>query len=540
MSKFVLFLSILISGFIASGQIIEDFEFIEMNLINGDGNDLSTMTIVDNPLVDNTNPSKTVVKYIRDKDGLPNGGFWSASNIFLSSDNKYIHIKVLKPRISPVKFKLTGGPYGDLEVESIFPQTKVNEWEELVFDFSSLSGEYTGIAFMPDYVEPLNLSEDIEIYFDDIIQNNEPSVRALVTFNVDMTDSIASGWFNEETDQVWLASDIDGWIQPGSNAELQMLESQTNDIYTLNIRVDDGEHQYKYFRIINFEPSWDYGEWIGDPNRILTVTGNDVVLNDVFGEMPEKEGTILSETRNDNVIEDFEYIPLNLYLGGAEDMSSMTIVENPSPNGINTGKYVIQYQRDKDGVPGGGFWSIINQYFEENYVHIKVLKPRISALKFAIDIGEPNEKFSMYDQTKIGEWEDIVFDFIDMNFIWEKIAFMPDYEDPLTLTEDITIYFDDIIVNNDPNPITTEINEIPEKNTVRIFPNPCDDNLSYTSPNGIQEVIITNLTGQQQNCCFMAGQKNAGIDVSGLSPGLYFVRLKDSPGNDFVLKFIKE
>lgn len=104
-----------------------------------------------------------------------------------------------------------------------------------------------------------------------------------VTFNVDMTDSIASGYFIEGTDQLWVAGSMNGWMQPGTNTYYEMFESATNDIYTVTIPLEDGDWAYKYFKIVGAAPSWDDGEWTGDPNRTFTVAGADLVLNDVFG-----------------------------------------------------------------------------------------------------------------------------------------------------------------------------------------------------------------------------------------------------------------
>lgn len=55
-------------------------------------------------------------------------------------------------------------------------------------------------------------------------------------------------------------------------------------------------------------------------------------------------------------IENFESLKMNIMLGGAEDLSSFTIIPNPDPTGINTSTNVVKYLRDKDGVPWGGFY----------------------------------------------------------------------------------------------------------------------------------------------------------------------------------------
>ncbi|WP_310559489.1 T9SS type A sorting domain-containing protein [Flavobacterium sp.] len=154
-------------------QVIENYEGtpILMNSINGGSADLSTITVINNPHKTGINTSNKVCNLFRDKDGIPDSGFWSIKSINLTT-NKFIHVKVFKPRISPVKFKVEDGAAGILEIASISPQTKINQWEDLVFDFSNLTGSYTKISLMLDLIVPVGLDTDINIYFDDIIINN--------------------------------------------------------------------------------------------------------------------------------------------------------------------------------------------------------------------------------------------------------------------------------------------------------------------------------------------------------------------------------
>ena len=87
------------------------------------------------------------------------------------------------------------------------------------------------------------------------------------------------------------------------------------------------------------------------------------------------------------ILENYDHIPLNLMLGGAEDLSNMNLVPNPDGKGANLGTYVIKYQRDKDGVPFGGFWSALPTAIDvtdNKFVHVKVWKSRISPIKFKI------------------------------------------------------------------------------------------------------------------------------------------------------------
>jgi hypothetical protein len=344
MKKNLLILTMLIAmAGIMRAQVIADYECIPMNIMSGGADDFSSMTVVPNPDPSGINTSGYVVKFVRDKDGVPWGGFWSALPVAVDvTVNKYVHVKVWKPRISPVKFKLEGGAAGTLETASMNAQTATGTWEDMVFDFTSKTGTYPVIAFMPDFNDPVGLTDDITIYFDDIVVNNNPA--------------------------------------PGSAA------------------VD--------------------------------------------------------------VIEDYEIMPLNLMLGGADDLSSMTLIPNPDKSGINTSAYVIKFVRDKEGVPWGGFWSTTPVDVTTNkYMHVKVWKPRISPVKFKIEGGAAGtlEAGSIAPQGMTGRWEDMVFDFSSKTGSYPIIALMPDFNDPVGLTDDIVIYFDDIILNNDPNPIVPEV-----------------------------------------------------------------------------------
>ncbi|MEI7982762.1 MAG: hypothetical protein WCI71_14010, partial [Bacteroidota bacterium] len=340
----ITFLLLAMAG-ISVAQVIENFEPIKMNLMLGGSNDSSTMTVVLNPDTLN-NHTAYCTKFVRSKNGVPWGGFYATLKTPVDvTVNKFVHVKVWKPRISPTKFKLEGGASGDLEIFSMYPQTLVNQWEDMVFDFRSKTGTYPKIVFPCDFLDPVGLTEDIVIYFDEIMVNND---------SVPMTAPVT-------------------------------------------------------------------------------------------------------------MMENYENIPLNYMLGGSTDSSSMVKVPNPDPNGINISSYVIKFVRSKNGVPWGGFWSTTPVDVTTNkYMHVKIWKPRISPIKFKIQDGAAGtlEKASTNPQTSTGVWEDMVFDFSTKTGPYPIIAFMPDFEDPLTLTDDITIYFDDIILNNNPNPIVVPVQKL--------------------------------------------------------------------------------
>ena len=335
MKKFYMLILIVLAftGF-SMAQTIEDFESLTMNTFDVGAN--GSVSVVANPDTTGINKSLHVGKMVRGMDGQPWAGWYAVlpDSVDVSA-NKYVHVKVWKPRISPVVFKYEKGAVNSGDVFSMQPQTLSNEWEELVFDMSVVSGKYLQIVLIPDFESPLTLTEDITLYFDDIYANNDPAV------------------------------------------------------------------------------------------------GSEPVVT----------------------FEDFEFITLNPLLSAENDSSKFTLVENPDKSPLNPSNYVIEFLRDKDAPIWAGFWSPLKDTIDvttNKYVHVKVWKPRVTVLKFKIEGGAAGtvEIPSISPQTKTNEWEDIVFDFSEKTGTYPIIAFLPDFEDPLTLTEDITIYFDDIILSN--------------------------------------------------------------------------------------------
>src|SRR3970040_178411 len=119
---------LMVNGQIAYSQVIENYEGtpMTMNVLNGGSEDLSTLTVINNPFKTGINTSNKVCNLLRDKDGIPGTGFWATKTVDLTT-NKYIHVKVYNTRITPVKFKVEDGLGGILEMASINPQTKINQ-----------------------------------------------------------------------------------------------------------------------------------------------------------------------------------------------------------------------------------------------------------------------------------------------------------------------------------------------------------------------------------------------------------------------------
>ena len=262
--------------------IIADFEPIPMNLMLGGAEDNSSISVSPNPDKNSSevNISSNVGKFIRDKDGVPWGGFWSTLSEPLDiTANKYMHVKVWKPRISPVKFKIEGGASGNLEIESIYPQTKINEWEDMVFDLSSKTGTYPTIAFIPDFEDPVTLTEDIVIYFDDIVLNNNPLPRKVseLTINVDM--ALAKLRSDEK---VYVIGDFGGIygthnlnhtaLGDGTIPACELTDPDNDGIYTIKMKLPDELFKFEFVKGKIYSWMGDYGIW--PEKRNVNLNGN--------------------------------------------------------------------------------------------------------------------------------------------------------------------------------------------------------------------------------------------------------------------------
>lgn len=402
---FTLLVLLVFAGFSYS-QMIEDFEHIPLNVMHEGEADDSRIEVVQ------AEPERGwVAQFHRSQAGPVHSGFWSTLPEPIDmTQRQYIHVDVWKPRISGLRFKIEGGATDDFELEPVAEQTLTEEWETITFHFPEAEGEYTTISFMPDFEDPVDLDEDIIIYFDNIV----------------LSDS----------------------AEPGEGDEV--------------------------------------------------------------------------------VIEDFDFIALNLMQGGEEDDSGFTIVPNPQQDEVNESSHVVQFRRSQHGVPWGGFWSQLPEPLdlsENRYVYVKVLKPRISPLRFKVEGGPTDdlEIESMFEQTEVNQWEEIVFDFSEKDGQWNIIAFMPDFADPVDLDEDIMIYFDQIRLGEAP----TDVSVLPLPDDagfdLRVYPNPASDYVTVEAPVNSRIDLIDiagNIISRQT-----AVNPVTTVDLSDVGAGLYLVRV---------------
>jgi len=193
MKKALLLFSILFSfSLYAEEIVIQNFEsgFVGKWGTNGNiGNTADenheNFCIVDNPAKDEINSSNKVGKFHR----LKSGNWWALAwfdfnEITIEASlakPKYLHISVYKPIASTVCIQLKDVMYspkvntGELKSDK---QTKNNEWQDLVYKIT-ISGTLKMMEVKPDFVNgpsPADrLESDIDIYFDNIVINDDPT-----------------------------------------------------------------------------------------------------------------------------------------------------------------------------------------------------------------------------------------------------------------------------------------------------------------------------------------------------------------------------
>lgn len=194
--------------------------------------------IVDNPSKSGINTSDKVGKFHR----LQSGNWWALSwfefntiEITASlSQPKYLHISVYKPIASMVCVQLKDKIYeptsntGELKNDK---QTKTNEWQDLVYKITS-SGTFGLMEVKPDFVNSPPLSErltgDIDIYFDNIVINNDPTPLGEEPEPLpEFKGKLPEGFEGENTliDPVFYAERFASFGQPGAATDLTVVDN---------------------------------------------------------------------------------------------------------------------------------------------------------------------------------------------------------------------------------------------------------------------------------------------------------------------------
>lgn len=112
-----------------------------------------------------------------------------------------------------------------------------------------------------------------------VVMTETPVLYQLI-LNIDMTP--ATG-FDPQSHEVFVSGSFGGelnWVVPGTNPALKLTRDGQSMIYSITLELQAGNYHYKYASNA-FGQGWDGAEWVGDPNREVTLE-NDLSVNDTW------------------------------------------------------------------------------------------------------------------------------------------------------------------------------------------------------------------------------------------------------------------
>jgi hypothetical protein len=380
--------------------------------------------IVANPSESGINTSSKVAKFTALKTGQPWAGCESLHGttdlgpFTLDATNSLIKIMVYKTVISDVGIKLIANK-GWAQTEIKVANTKVNEWEELTFNFSAYTnppadqGQYDQIVIFPDFKAR---DQDNIVYFDNISFNPAPTATDIPTvaaptppsrdaanvislFSDAYTNVTVNSWRTDWSAAVLTDINIEGnATKKYSNLDFVGIETTSNplnieemthlhiDVWSPNFTKfsvklvdfgvngvygggDDTEHQ------LNFE-SLAQNEWVKleiPLSDFTNLTGKGHIAQYILVGQPTGSTTLYLDnfyfykagsepTEGPNAPVDFETngFGANWTWSTFENGSNpaLEVMANPNSSGINTSAKVAKFTALQGGQPWAGCESL--------------------------------------------------------------------------------------------------------------------------------------------------------------------------------------
>jgi hypothetical protein len=296
-----------------------------------------------------------------------------------------------------------------------------------------------------------------------------------ITFQVDMTDADP---FDPATDEIFMSSSFAGWPQPGTCAGCVMEPTGVGSmIYTNTATIDSGEVQYKYFRVINGEASWDHGEWTGTDNRIVQLS-EDVTFENIWANRPH-------------------IITFNVDMTNADPFDPAT-----------------------DDVYITGTLTLGHAWTQPGTISAYMMSPtEEGSMFYTIDL-------SLYH----GHYDYKYFRIINGEASW-------DHGEPVASDRGVTVDTVAAVIDNIWGDISGIFGE-PNLFTYNMYPNPVITLLNIDNTTDVNQVDIFDVTGKLIRTVQIEMAQSVSIDVAELNTGVYIVNVHNDKGMQ-ASKFIK-
>ncbi|MFT5103731.1 MAG: ribosomal protein L11, partial [Candidatus Latescibacterota bacterium] len=401
------------------------------------------LNIIANPDPTGANTSATVAEFTALQAGNPWAGVESLhgadiGTFTLDASNAIVKIMVWKPVISNVGIKfatLSGASTGEILV----PNTLVNQWEELTFDFSGIIGapsstDIDQIVVFPDFD---SRTMDNVVYFDNISFSSSVPVVTMLPLDFEGVAPVF-GDFNGSLTQVIANPDATG-VNTSANVAENTIPGGAA-FAGVNIPVTYDIITDKYFRMDVWSPLAGTPVLLkleGGPNppierqAVLTTTGAwEEILFDFSSEGPLAYESV-TVFMNFNVVDgaDQTYYWDNLeqftpvaslpftfegFLPTFGDFngSATQVIANPDATGVNASANVAE-----NTIPGGAAFAGVNipvtyDIITDKYFRMDVWSP-LAGMPVLLKLeGGPNPPIERQAVlTTNGAWEEVVFDF---------------------------------------------------------------------------------------------------------------------------------
>ena len=255
------------------------------------------LEIIPNPDPDDVNCSPTVAKFTALEAGNPWAGCETThgegiGTFTITEENKIIRIMVWKPVISDVGIKLVtvdGAALPELKI----PNTLVNQWEMLTFDFTAnLGNTYDQIVIFPDFDLDGRTGDNI-CYFDNIWGDGEIPCAEDPNFPIDYE---ADGF---GADFTWVVFDND------SNPPVEIIDNPDSTDVNCTKMVA------KFTALASGEPGAGFKSELGEGTGTWVIDADNMMINmmiwksnisDVGMELVSADGFTLGEIKIPNTL----------------------------------------------------------------------------------------------------------------------------------------------------------------------------------------------------------------------------------------------
>lgn len=467
------------------------------NFINFDG---GVATVIDNPQANGINTSTKVARMVKGA-GQP----WGGTVLKLGAPidftaNRVFRMKVYSPRVgAKVLLKVENPTNGAIAFEKEVTTSVANAWEDLVFNYNAINvaNVYQNLVIIFDNGTMGDGTANFTFLFDDIrLTNQIPTVllNLPVTFDLAGVNYAVTDFGNnitfDDVDPTNAANKVKkttkptgaaGWagttIGAGFTSKIPFTASNTQmsvRVYSpaagirVRLKVEDRTNNARSVETEAMTLSANTWETLifdfanqSAGTAALNLAYNYDMASIFFDFNIDGAGKIFywDDVRflTANVTPGYLALPLDFQstvinyaftnFGGGNS----TVVDNPSPTGINTSTKVGKMVKNAGEVYGGSLIALVNpmNFSVNKTFKMKVWSPRVGA-KVLLKVEGPGSAFEKeVATTTANTWELLTFDYTNINagLSYQSIVLIFDLGTMGDGSANFTYYFDDITLN---------------------------------------------------------------------------------------------